>query len=72
MDFKVNEDTLQEISEAAALLTLTGWPYTNDAGNCWCGHSTVYHALEADKPNCIECQCVGFTLDTFTKEISNG
>jgi hypothetical protein len=44
------------------------WPETNAVGNCWCGHSTVYHALTEDKPNCIECQCVGFALDTFTKE----
>jgi hypothetical protein len=71
MDSNVNEDTLQEISEAAALLTLTGWPYTNDAGNCWCGHSNLSHGND-ENFNCIECQCVGFTLDTFTKEILNG
>jgi len=68
MDSNINEDTLQEVSEAAALLTLTGWPYTNAVGNCWCGHSTVYHALTEDKPNCIECQCVGFALDTWATD----
>lgn len=45
------------------------WPLTNGRGNCWCGHSSVFHAVTEDKPNCIECQCVGFTLDNWEKHV---
>lgn len=42
-----------------------GWPITNMIGNCWCGHSSVYHALTEDKPNCIECQCLDYVEDKW-------
>ena len=68
MDSNINEDTLQEVSEATALLTLTGWPYTNDVGSCWCGHSKEGHTVNPDD-YCLTCGCVGFVLDAFIKEI---
>jgi hypothetical protein len=71
MDFKVSADTLHEISEAVALIILSEWPYTNSVGNCWCGHSNLSHGND-ENFNCVECQCTGFTLDTWAKEISNG
>lgn len=38
------------------------WPITNTIGNCWCGHS---HIIATEAPNCIECKCDGFVLDTW-------
>ena len=41
------------------------WPIANIIGNCWCGHSSVYHAITEDQPRCIECQCLDYVLDTW-------
>jgi len=60
----MNEQELKEVTEMAALVTLTEWPITNTVGSCWCGHSKEGHSINVDD-HCLTCQCVGFYLDTW-------
>jgi hypothetical protein len=44
------------------------WPITNTIGSCWCGHSSVFHGIDQSSDRCIECQCVGYTKDTWEQQ----
>lgn len=57
------------IQEEKKPLDTKGWPYTNEVGNCWCGHTEQDHAiLLEEEGRCQSCQCVGYIKD---KRVNN-